>query len=57
MKDNLKIKREERRREKNPLRTPILVLIGLLIRRGSVLEAKLRMAKRLSKARAVTFFT
>jgi hypothetical protein len=45
MKDNLKIKREERRREKNPLRTPILVLIRLLIRRGSVLEAKLRMAK------------
>jgi hypothetical protein len=57
MKDNLKIKREERRREKNPLRTPILVLIGLLIRRGSVLKAKLRMAKRLNRARAVTFFT
>jgi hypothetical protein len=54
MKDNLKIKREERRREENPLRTPILVLIGLLIRRGSVLKAKLRIAKRLSKARAVT---
>jgi hypothetical protein len=31
MKDNLKIKREERRREENPLRTPILVLAGLLI--------------------------
>jgi hypothetical protein len=29
--DNLKIKKEERRREENPLRTPILVLIGLLI--------------------------
>ena len=54
MKDNLKIKREERRREENPLKTPILVLIGLLIQRGSVLEAKLRMAKRLSKARAIT---
>jgi hypothetical protein len=53
MKDNLKIKREERRREENPLRTPILVLAGLLIRRGSVLKAKLRMAKRLGKARAV----
>jgi hypothetical protein len=45
MKDNLKIKREERRREENPLRTPILVLAGLLIRRGSVPKAKLRMAK------------
>jgi hypothetical protein len=55
IKDNLKIKREERRREENPLRTPILVPIGLLIRRGSVLEAKLRIAKRLSKARAVTY--
>jgi hypothetical protein len=54
MKDNLKIKREERRREENPLRTPILVPIRLLIRRGSVLKAKLRMAKRLSRARAVT---
>jgi hypothetical protein len=42
MKDNLKIKRKERKRKENPLRTPILVLIGLLI------------AKRLSKARAVT---
>jgi hypothetical protein len=31
MKDNLKIKREERRREENPLRTFILVLAGLLI--------------------------
>jgi hypothetical protein len=29
------------------------VLAGLLIRRGSVPEAKLRMAKRLSRARAV----
>jgi hypothetical protein len=54
MKDNLKIKREERRREENPLRTPILVPAGLLIRRGSVPEAKLRMAKRLGRARAVT---
>jgi hypothetical protein len=54
MKDNLKIKREERRREENPLRTPILVPIGLLIRRGSVPKAKLRMAKRLGRARAVT---
>jgi hypothetical protein len=45
MKDNLKIKREERRIEENPLRTLILVPIGLLIRRGSVLKAKLRMAK------------
>jgi hypothetical protein len=54
MKDNLKIKREERRREENPLRTPILVPVGLLIRKGSVLEAKLRMAKRLGRARAVT---
>jgi hypothetical protein len=54
MKDNLKIKREERRREENPLRTPILVPVGLLIRRGSVPKAKLRMAKRLSRARAVT---
>jgi hypothetical protein len=54
MKDNLKIKREERRREENPLRTPILVPIGLLIRRGSVLKAKLRIAKRLGKACAVT---
>jgi hypothetical protein len=53
MKDNLKIKRKERRREENPLRTFILVLIRLLIRRGSVLKAKLRMAKRLGKARAV----
>jgi hypothetical protein len=53
MKDNLKIKREERRREENPLRTPILVPVGLLIRRGSVLEAKLRMAKRLGRARAM----
>jgi hypothetical protein len=31
------------------------MLIGLLIRKGSVFKAKLRMAKRLSKARAVTF--
>jgi hypothetical protein len=54
MKDNLKIKREERRREEDPLRTPILVPAGLLIRRGSVPEAKLRMAKRLGRARAVT---
>jgi hypothetical protein len=54
MKDNLKIKREERRREENPLRTPILVPIGLLIRRGSIFKAKLRMAKRLGRARAVT---
>jgi hypothetical protein len=54
MKDNLKIKRKERRREENPLKTLILVLAGLLIRRGSVLEAKLRMAKRLGRARAVT---
>jgi hypothetical protein len=54
MKDNLKIKREERRREENPLRTPILVPAGLLIRGGSVPEAKLRMAKRLGRARAVT---
>jgi hypothetical protein len=54
MKDNLKIKREERRREENPLKTLILVLIRLLIRRGSVLKAKLRMAKRLGKARAMT---
>jgi hypothetical protein len=54
MKDNLKIKREERRREENPLRTPILVLARLLIRRGSVPKAKPRMAKRLSRARAVT---
>jgi hypothetical protein len=54
MKDNLKIKREERRREENPLRTPILVPAGLLIRRGSVPEAKLRIAKRLGRARAVT---
>jgi hypothetical protein len=54
MKDNLKIKREEGRREENPLRTPILVPAGLLIRRGSVPEAKLRMAKRLGRARAVT---
>jgi hypothetical protein len=30
------------------------MLIGLLIRRGSILKAKLRIAKRLSKARAVT---
>jgi hypothetical protein len=30
------------------------VPVGLLIQRGSVLEAKLRMAKRLGKARAVT---
>jgi hypothetical protein len=45
MKNNLKIKREERRREENPLRTPILVLARLLIQRGSVLKAKLRMAK------------
>jgi hypothetical protein len=30
------------------------VLVGLLIRRGSVLKAKLRIAKRLGKARAVT---
>jgi hypothetical protein len=30
------------------------VPIGLLIRRGSVLKAKLHMAKRLNKARAVT---
>jgi hypothetical protein len=29
------------------------VLARLLIRRGSILKAKLRMAKRLSKARAV----
>jgi hypothetical protein len=57
MKDNLKIKREERRREENPLRTPILVLAGLLIRRGSVPEAKLRMAKRLGRARAVTILS
>jgi hypothetical protein len=47
MKDNLKI-------EENPLRTPILVPAGLLIRRGSVPEAKLRMAKRLGRARAMT---
>jgi hypothetical protein len=45
IKDNLKIKREERIREKNPLKTLILMLIGLLIRRGSVVKAKLRMAK------------
>jgi hypothetical protein len=56
MKDNLKIKREERRREENPLRTLILVLARLLIRRGSVLKAKLRMAKRLGKARAMTTY-
>jgi hypothetical protein len=31
MKDNLKIKKEERKREKNPLKGSILVLIGLLI--------------------------
>jgi hypothetical protein len=55
MKDNLKIKREERRREENPLRTPILMPAGLLIRRGSVPKAKLRMAKRLGRARAVTY--
>jgi hypothetical protein len=30
------------------------MLIRLLIRRGFVLKAKLRMAKRLGKARAVT---
>jgi hypothetical protein len=30
------------------------MLIGLLIRRGSILEAKLRIAKRLNKAHAVT---
>jgi hypothetical protein len=30
------------------------MLIRLLIRRGSVLKAKLRIAKRLGKARAVT---
>jgi hypothetical protein len=53
IKDNLKIKREERRKEENPLKTPILMLIRLLIRRGSILKAKLRMAKRLGKARAV----
>jgi hypothetical protein len=29
------------------------MLIGLLIRRGSVLEVKLHIAKRLSKARAI----
>jgi hypothetical protein len=31
------------------------MLIGLLIRKGSVLKAKLRMVKRLGKARAVTY--
>jgi hypothetical protein len=30
------------------------MLIGLLIRKGSILKAKLRMAKRLNRARAVT---
>jgi hypothetical protein len=54
MKDNLKIKREERRREENPLRTPILVPTGLLIQRGSVPKAKLHMAKRLGRARVMT---
>jgi hypothetical protein len=45
IKNNLKIKREERRREENPLKTLILVLARLLIRRGSVLKAKLRIVK------------
>jgi hypothetical protein len=39
------------------LKTLILVLIGLLIRRGFVLKAKLRIVKRLGKARAVTLAT
>jgi hypothetical protein len=44
IKDNLKIKRKERREEKS-LKTLILVLIRLLIQRGSVFKVKLRMAK------------
>jgi hypothetical protein len=44
IKDNLKIKRKERREEKS-LKTLILVFIRLLIQRGSVFKVKLRMAK------------
>jgi hypothetical protein len=33
------------------------MLIGLLIRKGSILKAKLRIAKRLGKARAMTLIS